>query len=426
MIIIRWICYVLLTCFHLADGAHKREQILFIRPSTRLPLQLKHIFHHSRRPADSSNRLLDEQTVFLRADIPTASSSSSSSFYNIKTTENINHMKQVPQLDVETLLSLARMCSNAYVDDQTSPSQWIPVPPFHNNITIGDHTSDGLRGYVFGTSSNSVDGDEDIGNLMIIAIKGTSTTFFGLPTGYTSRRDKIEDNLMFSCCCGAVDQTWWPICNCHQPAKLLGSDDKVCDMQCMRAEGDHPDSYINIALKIYEQVKQMYPQSQVWFTGHSLGGAVSALAAVRVGVPAITFESPGEKMFFRKMQWAKKTQNAEDMIWHFGVSSDPIFTGSCQGVYSACYLNGYAMESQCHLGNVCTIDSSTTAPVSTTVNSNANMTNILHHRMQYVLDILMQAAAQEQQDHKTSTFNPTCTRQSAETCSDCQGWHFAG
>jgi len=40
-------------------------------------------------------------------------------------------------------------------------------------------------------------------------------------------------------------------------------------------------------------------------------------------------------------------------IYHFGNTADPIFTGTCQGVASSCYLTGYAMETACHIGHTC-------------------------------------------------------------------------
>ena len=41
-------------------------------------------------------------------------------------------------------------------------------------------------------------------------------------------------------------------------------------------------------------------------------------------------------------------------IWNFGVSTDPIYMGRCNGITSSCYMTGYAMESVCHTGYECT------------------------------------------------------------------------
>jgi lipase ATG15 len=40
----------------------------------------------------------------------------------------------------------------------------------------------------------------------------------------------------------------------------------------------------------------MYPNSNIWITGHSLGGALASLLGVTFGAPVVAFEAPGEKM----------------------------------------------------------------------------------------------------------------------------------
>jgi hypothetical protein len=40
----------------------------------------------------------------------------------------------------------------------------------------------------------------------------------------------------------------------------------------------------------------MYPDSNIWVIGHSLGGALASLLGVTFGAPVVAFESPGEKL----------------------------------------------------------------------------------------------------------------------------------
>lgn len=40
----------------------------------------------------------------------------------------------------------------------------------------------------------------------------------------------------------------------------------------------------------------MYPNSNIWIIGHSLGGALASLLGMTFGTPVVAFEAPGEKM----------------------------------------------------------------------------------------------------------------------------------
>ena len=66
--------------------------------------------------------------------------------------------------------------------------------------------ADGFRGYVFATPDNST---------VVLSIKGTSAAFLG-SGGPTSKKDKKNDNLLFSCCCARVDWTWTTVCGCYR------------------------------------------------------------------------------------------------------------------------------------------------------------------------------------------------------------------
>lgn len=45
----------------------------------------------------------------------------------------------------------------------------------------------------------------------------------------------------------------------------------------------------------------MYPDSNIWAIGHSLGGALASLIGVTFGLPVVAFESPGEKMASQRL-----------------------------------------------------------------------------------------------------------------------------
>lgn len=76
---------------------------------------------------------------------------------------------------------------------QTYPFGWEP-------------DADGFRGQVFATPDNST---------VIVSVKGTSAGLLG-GGGPTVKKDKLNDNLLFSCCCARVDWTWTTVCGCYR------------------------------------------------------------------------------------------------------------------------------------------------------------------------------------------------------------------
>lgn len=75
---------------------------------------------------------------------------------------------------------------------------------------------DGFRGHVFATPDNST---------VVLSIKGTSAGFVG-GGGPTSKKDKFNDNLLFSCCCARIDWTWTTVCDCYRGGWK-------CDQDCL-------------------------------------------------------------------------------------------------------------------------------------------------------------------------------------------------
>ncbi|KAJ3301052.1 putative lipase atg15, partial [Gonapodya sp. JEL0774] len=139
----------------------------------------------------------------------------------------------------------------------------------------------------------------------------------------------------------------------------------VCSEECVR-EFCGPafiDSYYNMAIEIYKHVRRMYPNSQIWTVGHSLGGALAASVAVRFRTPAVAFESPGDALWARRVNALPKGINGDPRaaksfheslpVFHVGNDGDPIFLGKCNGVSSSCYFSGYAIETRCHNGKWC-------------------------------------------------------------------------
>lgn len=280
--------------------------------------------------------------------------------------------------DKLTVLTLAHMAASSYI--LPSNPEWVPIDGYKSNLSFG-WNDDGLRGYIYTTEHE---------DLVIVAIKGTTASFLGIG-GETAPNDKTNDNHMFSCCCAHVDFTWKPTCSCFSPGRQ-------CDKTCLRNNSNYESSYYQASLDLYHAVWKAYPKSMVWFTGHSLGGALSALLALTYTRPAVTFQAPGEKHFAGLL--GLPIQNTLP-LYHLGHDVDPIFLGHCQGLSSPCYHAGYAIETSCHVGHTCLYRAS----------HHGYKEDIRHHRIFEVIDIL------------TELNNvPECRVDHA--CLDCAQWNY--
>ncbi|KAJ6545095.1 alpha/beta-hydrolase [Mycena vulgaris] len=242
--------------------------------------------------------------------------------------------EEVPAPDVEdrvTLLELAKMSNNAYVDPDDPAwyelgANWTVSYPFG-----WEPDADGFRGHVFATPDNAT---------VVLALKGTSSGFLG-GGGPTVKKDKLNDNLLFSCCCARVDWTWTTVCGCYRGGWK-------CHADCVEESLVDDSLFYPIGTNLYNNLTYMYPESDIWIIGHSLGGALASLLGATFGAPVVAFEAPGEKMAAGRLHLPSPPSTQH--ITHVYHTADPIAMGTCNGVLSSCALGGYAMESRCHLG----------------------------------------------------------------------------
>ncbi|KAF9148074.1 putative lipase atg15 [Linnemannia schmuckeri] len=216
--------------------------------------------------------------------------------------------------DKESVLQLSKMNYNSYTE-VASPGWYDLEGNWSVNSTFG-WEEDGLRGHVFASADNST---------LIIAIKGTSAAILG-GGGGTSTRDKINDNLLFSCCCAKVDRTWRGVCDCN-------TGGYQCDQTCVEDSVQSEDIYYGIAMTLLWTVQDMYPGTEVWLTGHSLGGGLTALLGLTFGIPTVTFETPGDRLAAQRLHLPMPPAiNWDDFpLFHIGHTADPIFQGVCNG-----------------------------------------------------------------------------------------------
>ncbi|KAL2021030.1 hypothetical protein VTK56DRAFT_7685 [Thermocarpiscus australiensis] len=248
--------------------------------------------------------------------------------------------------DKETVLTLAVMAADAYVQ-KPGDADWEDVgAPFNRSADFG-WESDGLRGHVFADETNST---------IVIGLKGTSPAVFD--GDGTTTNDKINDNLFFSCCCAQQGPwTWHQVCDCATGTYTCNN---TCVTQALREE----NRYYQAARELYANVTELYPNSHVWLTGHSLGGAVSSLLGLTYGLPVVTFQAVPEALAAGRLGLpvppgadpdAPQTREYTG-AFHFGHTADPIYIGTCNGATASCSFGGYALETACHTGRECVYD----------------------------------------------------------------------
>ncbi|KTW25917.1 hypothetical protein T552_03191 [Pneumocystis carinii B80] len=330
-----------------------------------------------RRLSDHSRNLVKELIV---------SSKYSSNSFMFFEWDHVN--VDIPDIeDKETVISMAEIASNAYVDVPNT-GDWIDVGGGLDIVDDDSWNKTALHGHVFIDDQNKT---------VIIALKGTSPELFGVYDPTTGIKDKINDNLLFSCCCGRVSWIWTPVCNCFNGIYS-------CDQRCLEKELLDESHYYMIALNIFYNVSSIYPEANVWMVGHSLGGALSSLVGLTFGLPTVTFEAPGEKLAAKRLHlpFPPGLPDDESYVWHFGHTADPIFMGTCNGPKSTCWYGGYAMETHCHSGLSCIYD---------IIADKGWKMAIGTHRIKQVIDII-----KDYEDVPKCNAYPDCV--------DCPGWTF--
>ena len=288
--------------------------------------------------------------------------------------------------DKSTLINLASMASDAYIS-YPNQSDWRNLTQGFNRSTPFGWSEDGLRGHIFSDPTNTT---------VIIAFKGTTVD----PRDRSATNDRLNDNLLFSCCCAAQrpDPYWYgPVCNCS-------STTYTCNSTCLTTELLRPDRYYRAALSVYRNTTKSYPKaSRIYLVGHSMGGAMASLLALTYSLPAVTIESLPQRLPAQRLGLAIPPDPRFTATYHVGHTADPVYMGSCNGVSSSCALGGYAFESQCFTGLRCVYD---------TVGDLGWRVNINTHRIVNVIKDVLEAYKKV----------PKC--EGDGECAECFNWKF--
>ena len=220
----------------------------------------------------------------------------------------------------------------------------------------------------------------------------------------TTHNDKLNDNLFFSCCCGQGGGVrWLQVCDCM-------TSSYTCNSTCVTKALKEKNRYYWAAQDLYHNVTALYPTSDVWVIGHSLGGAVSSLLGLTYGLPVVTFEGVPEAMPAARLglpvppgyRVGSHQSRVYTGSYHFGNTADPVYMGTCNGGWSLCSLGGYAMESSCHTGHRCVYD---------TVKDLGWRQGLGYHKIIETIKII------ENYDNL-----PPCAQE--PDCTDCYNWKY--
>ncbi|KAJ5666889.1 Lipase class 3, partial [Penicillium macrosclerotiorum] len=295
--------------------------------------------------------------------------------------------------DKQTVLTFAKMAANDYIE-VPGTGEWRAIHGKFNWTGSFGWKGDGLRGHIYADKTNST---------IVISLKGTSPALFD--GAGTTTNDKDNDNLYFSCCCGqGGSYLWRQVCDCQNATY-------TANLTCIEKEVVRKDRYYASVIELYGNVTELYPQSKVWLTGHSLGGAMTSLLGLTFGLPTVTFEAVPEALpaarlglpsppgYDPRLPQTRQYTGA----FHFGHTADPVFMGTCNGINAICTWGGYAMESACHTGQMCVYD---------TVADKGWRVGIGTHSIQNVISDVLE---------KYDTV-PPCLAE--EECYDCVLWKF--
>jgi len=188
-----------------------------------------------------------------------------------------------------------------------------------------------------------------------------------------------------------------------------------CDEACLSDALIQDSLFYTVGVDIVNNLTALYPSSDIWLVGHSLGGALASLLGSTFGLPAVAFESPGERLAATRLHLPLPPSlpgnppSAPVPITHVYHNADPIPQGACTGIISACTYAGYALETRCHLGKSIVYD---------TVRKFSWRVDIRHH----VIKEVITRVVEEEGEWEDGREVPIARVE--DDCIDCYKWEF--
>ena len=299
-------------------------------------------------------------------------------------------------INYEMVYDLAAMSRNVYYN--LNDNRWMNVSlPQVFDISINNDT---VKSYLFTNMDRSIN---------VISFKGTSLYWLlqekeqekekeqelMVNITSTSRNDKANDNLYFSCCFYKHNNIFSECKDCDGTSQ----EPLSCCKSCYKTSTMYELNYMNIADTIIQNVRQHvdFDNSIVIFTGHSLGGTLASMMGLMYNKLTVAFQSPGDKHYIDLIGLGDRNS---DHIYHFGHDADPLFVGNCG---KTCSGLGYYVDAKCHVGNTCLFKAKEKLGYTE---------SILNHRIDYVMKHII--------PNWQSDF-PECVKQD---CTDCEDWVY--
>lgn len=226
---------------------------------------------------------------------------------------------------------------------------------------------------------------------IVISIKGTSTALIG-SGGPTAKNDKLNDNMLFSCCCARVGFTWTPVCGCY-----AGSG--KCDQNCLEASLTDESLFYPVGIVSWFRNLVTFRFSNFFARTYIIMCRICILIltfgslvrlkfvgySILLVIPLLPFRtfprwcislptrrhlwsacrcirSPWRKDGGRETSFTlpcdffylcllmcnnhRYPQPSTQHVTHVYHTADPIPMGTCNGVFSPCAIGGFAFESR--------------------------------------------------------------------------------